>query len=528
MRAVRLLPRPRRRGAAGLLAVVLALALTACGSDPDEQTAPRDDPPTEVEQPDPPPEVDDPPVESDPGAEVDDPPPIDEPAVEPPDPDGVPELVWVHQHEHPINAVAVSPDNATVAVAEWATYLHQLADGLLIDAVVSPTRPEDLAYTADGTRLAIGMSLGGVLVVDPADVEVVAELQGSFDNRVAAAPDAALLALGDRDGAVTLWDLDDEVAVGTLPAGPEDWVQALDFHPAGQLLAVTHSDCRVLIWDLDTQALVGEVELDTGEGSCLLSRAFAFAPDGTSALGPVREDGAPLLRVWDPGSLDVIGEFEAPDRPRDLAFSPDGSRLAVAANAVTALLELPGGDLRHTFGEAATIGLVPTPQVTAMDQEGGHVVFGWSDGTVELWRLPGAEELVAPEPEPCEPLPLPGDVLFDTGSADLRAEADEALEALVTDLATRFEQATLTFVGHTDSRGAPADNLALSEQRAEQVAAWVATWAQDTGLAWELRTEGAGDTALKVPDVGEDGAFLEGAGAINRRVEILIDAPGCT
>jgi len=42
-----------------------------------------------------------------------------------------------------------------------------------------------------------------------------------------------------------------------------------------------------------------------------------------------------------------------------------------------------------------------------------------------------------------------------------------------------------------------------------------------------LLTDGRGDTELKVVDVGADGQFLSGAGQLNRRVEIEIDAVGC-
>ena len=55
------------------------------------------------------------------------------------------------------------------------------------------------------------------------------------------------------------------------------------------------------------------------------------------------------------------------------------------------------------------------PMKVAFTPDGGHVV-GYQNGGVELWWLPGADPLVAPEPEPCEPLPLSGDVLFDTGA----------------------------------------------------------------------------------------------------------------
>ena len=44
---------------------------------------------------------------------------------------------------------------------------------------------------------------------------------------------------------------------------------------------------------------------------------------------------------------------------------------------------------------------------------------------------------------------------------------------------------------------------------------------------WTVTVEGRGDTDPAVRDVDDDGVFIEAAGALNRRVEISIDAEGC-
>ncbi|OPZ78185.1 MAG: Outer membrane porin F precursor [Actinobacteria bacterium ADurb.Bin444] len=122
------------------------------------------------------------------------------------------------------------------------------------------------------------------------------------------------------------------------------------------------------------------------------------------------------------------------------------------------------------------------------------------------------------------PPPLPGDVLFDTGSAELKQEAFAELEALAEELYANFTKATITFVGHTDSRGDAQSNLQLSIDRAQAIKDWFQDWADTKGSSgWVLLVDGKGDTELKVPDVDIEGNFLNDAGALNRRVEIEIE-----
>ena len=109
--------------------------------------------------------------------------------------------------------------------------------------------------------------------------------------------------------------------------------------------------------------------------------------------------------------------------------------------------------------------------------------------------------------------------------AELKQEAFVELEALAEELYANFTKATMTFVGHTDSRGDAQSNLQLSIDRAQAIKDWFQDWADEKGdLEWTLLVDGKGDSELKVQDEDVDGNFLNDAGALNRRVEIEIDA----
>ncbi len=105
-----------------------------------------------------------------------------------------------------------------------------------------------------------------------------------------------------------------------------------------------------------------------------------------------------------------------------------------------------------------------------------------------------------------------GDVLFDTGRAQLKPGAFATLDRLATFMRDNPER-TLEVEGHTDSTGSDALNLALSQQRAESVRSALVSRGVDGG---RIVTKGLGKA---VPVAGNDTG--EGRQR-NRRVEIVI------
>ena len=101
---------------------------------------------------------------------------------------------------------------------------------------------------------------------------------------------------------------------------------------------------------------------------------------------------------------------------------------------------------------------------------------------------------------------------FGSGSASLTAPAQASLRALAGQL--RGGSTAISIEGHTDSQGADAANLALSQRRAEAVRRAL----EDGGLpAARLKAVGRGETAPVA-----DNASAEGRAA-NRRVEIIVN-----
>jgi OOP family OmpA-OmpF porin len=107
---------------------------------------------------------------------------------------------------------------------------------------------------------------------------------------------------------------------------------------------------------------------------------------------------------------------------------------------------------------------------------------------------------------------LSGDALFDTGKADLKSNAQTALDDLVTKLqGTKLE--VVVVVGHTDSTGAAALNDRLSLRRAEAVKKYLSSKGVEAN---RIYTEGKGSRQPIADNKTAQGRQQ------NRRVEIEV------
>lgn len=108
------------------------------------------------------------------------------------------------------------------------------------------------------------------------------------------------------------------------------------------------------------------------------------------------------------------------------------------------------------------------------------------------------------------------DTLFAVGSAALSGPTRDTLDGLARNISRTWPAATVQVRGHTDSTGSPAANQALSEQRAANVATYLASHGIDRS---RLTSVGLAST---LPIVLEDG---EAGRRENRRVELVVRLP---
>ncbi len=107
---------------------------------------------------------------------------------------------------------------------------------------------------------------------------------------------------------------------------------------------------------------------------------------------------------------------------------------------------------------------------------------------------------------------MPSNITFATDRSDLSPKFEPVLDSIA-EVLNHYQDTRLRIVGHTDSTGDAAYNLALSERRAQAVAQY-------------LRAKGIAPQRLQVFGAGENQPIAsnqtEAGRALNRRVELTI------
>ncbi|NDJ77040.1 MAG: hypothetical protein GYB65_12365 [Chloroflexi bacterium] len=238
---------------------------------------------------------------------------------------------------------------------------------ILLEAVdfAPQTQSNRLSFAPDGSRLG---------VVDAAQVLL-------YDSgalwRLAQAPYPGMTINGDEPAAP-------ELPTATLDRA--SWITALAFSPDGMTVALAAEDGTIALLDLEsgeTTAAFTTQQLD--RASCA-----AFSPDGDMlAVGYMNQN----VDVWDLASGEQRAALTTDDQVWDVAFSPDGTRLAST-----------DGDLVHVWDVASGEPLATMTGHTdlvwsiAFSPDGMRLASGSWDGRVFVWdsaagtlenRLPG-------------------------------------------------------------------------------------------------------------------------------------------
>jgi outer membrane protein OmpA-like peptidoglycan-associated protein len=117
---------------------------------------------------------------------------------------------------------------------------------------------------------------------------------------------------------------------------------------------------------------------------------------------------------------------------------------------------------------------------------------------------------------------IQSDTLFDVGSAAVSSAARDTLNGLARGIQRRFPTVPIQVRGHTDATGSAAANQTLSEQRAANVASYLATQGIDSG---RLSSIGLASTLPVVLEKNADGSDNPVGRRENRRVELVLRLP---
>ena len=207
------------------------------------------------------------------------------------------------------------------------------------------------------------------------------ELSGHTESVwcLAWSPDSKQLISGGMDKTLRIWDIASCEVVRSLQV--PDYVSSVAFSPDGKLITAAVKRRGVLVWQAGSLELLTElsVELSVEEHRDYELVQLSWRPDGRQLA--VSTTNAWLLFRREDWSLDRKQPLPS-QRGRDIAWSPDGSRFAVADGQVISLWDPAVPDPERVLaGHTATIIKV------AWSPTGKQLVTSDNLGSVKIWDL---------------------------------------------------------------------------------------------------------------------------------------------
>jgi WD domain, G-beta repeat len=192
---------------------------------------------------------------------------------------------------------------------------------------------------------------------------------------VAFSPDGKLLATGDTNGQLCLWQVADGKQLLTCEAH-DSWTLSVAFSPNGQILASGSIDLTVKLSDTRT----GQC-LNTLQGHTAYVDSVAFSPDGQTIASGSWDH---TIRLWDIYTGQCLKILQGHDNHvHSVVFSLDGQTLASGSlDCTVRLWDVETGECIKTLqGHTSRVWSV------TCSPQGKILASGSDDCTVKLWDI---------------------------------------------------------------------------------------------------------------------------------------------
>ncbi|KAJ1305430.1 hypothetical protein OPQ81_000440 [Rhizoctonia solani] len=244
-----------------------------------------------------------------------------------------------------------------------------------------------VAYSPDGTRVAVGTEDGAVRILDAHTGTQILSLSQSDSreaNSVAFSPDGNTVASGHggKDCSLRVWDSNNGTLIARTQSCDAD-IHCVSFSPDGVRLAFGSYGKDVYIWNSQDHTV-----FQSPMNHFYHVFAVAFSPDGTLVASSSSISTKGTIHLWNshdgtPVTLPLQGHT---GHVMSIAFTPDGTRLVSGSEDKTIRVwNVSDGSPVSSPFKGHTQGI----RSVAVSPDGTRVASGSNDRTVRVWKLDG-------------------------------------------------------------------------------------------------------------------------------------------
>ncbi|OJA17479.1 hypothetical protein AZE42_03913 [Rhizopogon vesiculosus] len=192
---------------------------------------------------------------------------------------------------------------------------------------------------------------------------------------VALFPNSKTIISGSFDRRIRLWDVETGQASGEPLRGHKVSVCTVAASPDGTKFVSGGGDGRILIWNAATRNLATEpIQACWNKVDCI-----SFSPDSAS----IASTAGKMIKIWDVETAKLMMEIELPNHAKQVAFSPEGSRIAAVSSYdhTVRILDAKTGALAVSPMAGHSDGLLSV----AWFPNGQRLITASRDRTIRLW-----------------------------------------------------------------------------------------------------------------------------------------------
>ena len=309
--------------------------------------------------------------------------------------------------------IAFSPDGKFLAVTngmDHSIVLYDLAARKLAGPAVASHMEfiSHITFSPNGKLLAVAgcsmycppgqiqfWTLTAGKLIGPLEPSIIVPHTSVLDMQFS--PDGKLLATGNEDGTITLWDVASKQPIDQPLSGHKGQVNSLAFNSSGSILASASDDKTVRLWNVATRTPLGNSLI----GHSARITSVAWSSNDQLASG----DSNGTIILWDTRTTSRLSRvLRDTSSIASAAFSPDGKLFASGDD--------DGKIMLRDGATMAEVGTLSVPAGTTISQEvcdeplavmslvfspDGRMLAAnsWCNGTILLWDVKTRQVIAA-------------------------------------------------------------------------------------------------------------------------------------